>query len=187
LQTTPQHLTLYAPDIYNQLNTFAQINPPIRTKDHRDGIWKGVDEDLISIIGSDHSPHTKEEKKQPYPKSPSGMPGTQTIGLIMTDYFLKGKISLKKLVDLLCINPCKIFGIKNRGALKTGNIADLTIYKLNEKFTIKDEWIESKCGWTPFNGTSVDVTPYGTIINGKTTVWNQELIEKGFGKPYSFN
>ena len=187
LETTPQHLTLYAPDIYNQLNTFAQINPPIRTKDHRDGIWKGVDEDLISIIGSDHSPHTKEEKKQPYPKSPSGMPGTQTIGLIMTDYFLKGKISLKKLVDLLCINPCKIFGIKNRGALKTGNIADLTIYKLNEKFTIKDEWIESKCGWTPFNGTSVDVTPYGTIINGKTTVWNQELIEKGFGNPYSFN
>ena len=187
LETTPQHLTLYAPDIYNQLNTFAQINPPIRTKDHRDGIWKGVDEDLISIIGSDHSPHTKEEKKQPYPKSPSGMPGTQTIGLIMTDYFLKGKISLKKLVDLLCINPCKIFGIKNRGALKTGNIADLTIYKLNEKFTIKDGWIESKCGWTPFNGTSVDVTPYGTIINGKTTVWNQELIEKGFGKPYSFN
>ena len=187
LETTPQHLTLYAPDIYNQLNTFAQINPPIRTKDHRDGIWKGVDEDLISIIGSDHSPHTKEEKKQPYPKSPSGMPGTQTIGLIMTDYFLKGKISLKKLVDLLCINPCKIFGIKNRGALKTGNIADLTIYKLNEKFTIKDEWIESKCGWTPFNGTSVDVIPYGTIINGKTTVWNQELIEKGFGKPYSFN
>ena len=187
LETTPQHLTLYAPDIYNQLNTFAQINPPIRTKDHRDGIWKGVDEDLISIIGSDHSPHTKEEKKQPYPKSPSGMPGTQTIGLIMTDYFLKGKISLKKLVDLLCINPCKIFGIKNRGALKTGNIADLTIYKLNEKFMIKDEWIESKCGWTPFNGTSVDVTPYGTIINGKTTVWNQELIEKGFGKPYSFN
>ena len=187
LETTPQHLTLYAPDIYNQLNTFAQINPPIRTKDHRDGIWKGVDEDLISIIGSDHSPHTKEEKKQPYPKSPSGMPGTQTIGLIMTDYFLKGKISLKKLVDLLCINPCKIFGIKNRGALKTGNIADLTIYKLNEKFMIKDEWIESKCGWTPFNGTSVDVIPYGTIINGKTTVWNQELIEKGFGKPYSFN
>ena len=187
LETTPQHLTLYAPDIYDQLDTFAQINPPIRTKDHRDGIWKGVDEDLISIIGSDHSPHTKEEKKQPYPKSPSGMPGTQTIGLIMTDYFLKGKISLKKLVDLLCINPCKIFGIKNRGALKTGNIADLTIYKLNEKFTIKDEWIESKCGWTPFNGTSVDVTPYGTIINGKTTVWNQELIEKGFGKPYSFN
>jgi dihydroorotase len=187
LETTPQHLTLYAPDIYDQLDTFAQINPPIRTKDHRDGIWKGVDENLISIIGSDHSPHTKEEKKQPYPQSPSGMPGTQTIGLIMTDYFLKGKISLKKLVDLLCINPCKIFGIKNRGALKTGNIADLTIYKLNEKFTIKDEWIESKCGWTPFNGTSVDVTPYGTIINGKTTVWNQELIEKGFGKPYSFN
>jgi len=187
LETTPQHLSLYAPDIYDQLDTFAQINPPIRTKEHSDGIWKGVEDNLISIIGSDHSPHTIEEKKQPYPKSPSGMPGTQTIGLIMTDYFLKGKINLKKLVQLLCINPCKIFGIKNRGALEVGHIADLTIYKLNQKFTIKDEWIESNCGWTPFNGANIDVSPSGTVISGKIVVWNQELILKSSGQPYSFN
>ena len=96
-------MTLHGPDIYDQIDTFAQINPPIRTKDHRDGIWKGVDENIISIIGSDHSPHTKEEKKMPYPKSPSGMPGTQTIGLIMTDYYLKGKITVNKLVELFVL------------------------------------------------------------------------------------
>ncbi len=187
LETTPQHLTLYAPDIYDQINTFAQINPPIRTKDHQDGIWKGVDDNIISIIGSDHSPHTKEEKNKPYPKSPSGMPGTQTIGLIMTDYYLKGKISLKKLVDLLCKNPCKIFGIEGRGEIKEGNIADLTIYKLNNPFLIKNEWIESNCKWSPFNGKAIDVSPFATIIGGEKVVWDQKLLEKSKGKPYRFN
>ncbi len=187
LETTPQHLTMFGPDIYDQINTFAQINPPIRTKEHQEGLWKGVDDNVISIIGSDHSPHTKEEKNRPYPKSPSGMPGTQTIGLIMTDYYLKGKISLKKLVSLLCKNPCKIFGIENRGEIKEGNIADLTIYKLNKSFLIKDDWIESNCKWTPFNGREVDVSPFGTIIGGHKVVWEQKLLSKGKGKPYVFN
>ena len=187
LETTPQHLSLYAPDIYDQINTFAQINPPIRTKDHQDGIWKGIDDNVISIIGSDHSPHTKEEKNKPYPKSPSGMPGTQTIGLIMTDYYLKGKISLKKLVDLLCKNPCKIFGIEGRGEIKEGNIADLTFYKLNKPFLIQNEWIESNCKWSPFNGKEIGVSPFATIIGGEKVVWDQKLLRKSKGKPYSFN
>lgn len=187
LETTPQHLTFFAPDIYDQINTFAQINPPIRTKDHRDGIWKGLDDGLIEIIGSDHSPHTKEQKNQPYPKSPSGMPGTQTIGIIMTDYYLKGKITLDKLIKLLCTNPCKLFGIKNRGEIKEGNIADLTIYNLNKKYEIKNEWIVSKCGWTPFDGMELGVSPFGTIISGKKIVWDQKLITKSQGQPFSFN
>ena len=187
LETTPQHLTLCAPDIYDRIDTLAQINPPIRTQEHQDGIWSGVDDNLISIIGSDHSPHTKEQKKMTYPKSPSGMPGTQTIGLIMTDYYLKGRITINKLVELLCTNPCKIFGVKKRGEIKIDNFADLTIYKLNEKFTVKNQWIESKCGWTPFHEMNLNVSPYGTIINGKKVVWDQKLINKGFGKPLSFN
>ena len=186
LETTPQHLTLSAPDDYDKLNTFAQINPPIRTKDHQDGIWKGINDNLISIIGSDHSPHTIEEKKQPYPKSPSGMPGTQTIGLIMTDYYLKGRIGIKKLVDLLCTNPCKIFKIKDRGSISVGNFADLTIYNLNKSFEIKDNWIESNCSWTPFNGKKISVSPFGTIISGKKVVWNQKLEEKSSGIPIAF-
>ena len=115
------------------------------------------------------------------------MPGTQTIGLIMTDYYLKGKITVNKLVELLCINPCKIFGIKNRGEIKVGNFADLTIYKLNKKFTITHEWIESNCGWTPFNDLRVNVSPYATVVNGKRVVWDQKIIDKNVGKPYMFN
>ena len=186
-ETTPNHISLYGPDIYDQIGTFAQINPPIRTKEHLEGIWKGIDENIISIIGSDHSPHTKEQKNQPYPKSPSGMPGTQTIGLIMTDYYLKNKISLKKLVDLLCVNPCKLFGIKDRGEIKQGNIADLTIYNLNKSFTIKDEWIASNCGWTPFNGKELKVSPFGTFVQGNKVVWDQKLVNEAKGQAYAFN
>ena len=187
LETTPQHLTLSAPDDYDKLDTFAQINPPIRTKDHQDGIWKGIDDNLISIIGSDHSPHTIEEKKQPYPKSPSGMPGTQTIGLVMTDYYLKGRITLKKLVDLLCLNPCKVFKIKDRGEIKVGNFADLTIYNLKKSFEIKNSWIASNCGWSPFNNKKVSVSPFGTIISGKKVVWDQKLIEQSSGVAIAFD
>jgi len=187
LETTPQHLTLFAPDIYDRIGTLAQINPPIRTRDHQSGIWDGIEDDVISIVGSDHSPHTKNQKKLPYPDSPSGMPGTQTIGLIMTNYYLKGKITIKKLVELLCYKPCKIFNIKKRGEVKVGNFADLTIYKLNKKFVIKNKWIESKCAWTPFNEIAVDVSPFGTIINGKKVVWDQKLVEQGFGQPFSFS
>jgi len=187
LETTPQHLTLSAPYDYEKLDTFVQINPPIRTKDHQEGIWKGIDDNLISIVGSDHSPHTIEEKKQAYPKSPSGMPGTQTIGLIMTDYYLKGRIGIKKLVDLLCTNPCKIFKIKDRGSISVGNFADFTIYNLNKSFVIKDEWIESNCSWTPFNGKKISVSPFGTIISGKKVVWNQKMEEKNSGIPIAFD
>jgi dihydroorotase len=187
LETTPQHITLYAPDIYDQIGTLAQMNPPIRPIEHLEGIWKGVEDNTIDVIGSDHAPHTLEQKKQTYPKSPSGMTGVQTIGLIMTDYYLQGKIKLKRLVDLLSSNPCKIFSIKDRGEIKVGNIADLTIYKLNHDYEIKNEWIASNCGWTPFDGKKIKVSPFGTIVNGQKVVWNQKVSDKKSGEPLAFN
>ena len=185
-EATPQHLFFKSPECYETLGTLAQMNPPIRDESHQVGIWKGVTDRVIDVIGSDHAPHTIEEKKQLYPKSPSGMPGTQTIGLIMTDYYLKGRIGIKKLVDLLCTNPCKIFKIKDRGSISVGNFADLTIYNLNKSFEIKDDWIESNCSWTPYNGKKISVSPFGTIISGKKVVWNQKLEEKSSGIPIAF-
>ena len=188
LEATPQHLTLHAPECYERLNTLAQMNPPIRTKDHLEGIWKGVQDNIIDIIGSDHAPHTLEQKKNEYPKSPSGMPGVQTIGLIMSDYALQKKISFQRLVDLLCKNPCKIFGIKNRGEIMEGNFADLTIYKMNKPYVIKNNWIASNSGWTAFDGMKVNISPFGTVINGNVAVWDNMLNDKTkFGKPLVFN
>ena len=185
-EITPQHLTLYAPDCYKNLKTFSQMNPPLRSKDHYDRLWDAVEETLVSTIGSDHAPHTKEEKNRKYPLSPSGMPGVQTLLPVMLDHVNKGKLKLEKLIKLVCENPCDLFGIKNKGYLKENYDADFTIVDMNKEVLIKDEWIESKCGWTPFNNYKVKGFPVATIVNGEIVMENSKIISPAKGKPLNF-
>ena len=185
-EITPQHLTLYAPDCYKNLKTLSQMNPPLRSKDHYDRLWDAVEENLVSTIGSDHAPHTKEEKNRKYPLSPSGMPGVQTLLPVMLDHVNKGKLKLEKLIKLVCENPCDLFGIKNKGYLKENYDADFTIVDMNKEVLIKDEWIESKCGWTPFNNYKVKGFPVATIVNGEIVMENSKIISPAKGKPLNF-
>ena len=165
-ETTPQHLTLYAPDCYDKLGTYAQMNPPLRGKEHYDRLWTAIKNNIVDVLGSDHAPHLKANKDKEYPDSPSGMPGVQTIFPVMIDHVNNGKLTLNQLINLMCENPCKIFGIKNKGFIKEGFDADLTIVDMKKEVTIKDEMIASKCGWTPFNNYKVKGFPVGTIVNG---------------------
>ena len=185
-EITPQHLTLYAPDCYDKLGTFAQMNPPIRNKEHYDRLWVAVKNSVVDVLGSDHAPHSKEDKKKKYPASPSGMPGVQTILPIMLNHINNKKLSLEQLIKLMCENPCKIFGIKNKGYIKEGFDADLTIVDMNKKKTIKDEMMASKCGWTPFNNFNVKGFPVATIINGKIVMLDEKLNIEGSGQPLDF-
>ena len=185
-EITPQHLTLYAPDCYENLKTFSQMNPPLRSKDHYDRLWDAVDETLVSTIGSDHAPHTKEEKNRKYPLSPSGMPGVQTLLPVMLNHVNKGKLKIEKLIKLVCENPCDLFGIKNKGYIKENYDADLTIVDMNKEVVIKDNWIESKCGWTPFNNYKVKGFPIATIVNGEIVMENSKIISPAKGKPLDF-
>ena len=185
-ETTPQHLTLYAPDCYDKLGTYAQMNPPIRTKDHYDRLWIAIKNNVVDVIGSDHAPHLKKEKDKEYPNSPSGMPGVQTIFPVMLDHVNNKKLSLEQLIKLMCENPCKIFGIKNKGYIKEGYDADLTIVDMNKDQVIKDETIASKCGWTPFNNYKVKGFPVGTIVNGNLVMSEGKIISKAQGRPLEF-
>tara|TARA_Y100000817_G_scaffold241975_1_gene193899 strand:- start:736 stop:2049 length:1314 start_codon:yes stop_codon:yes gene_type:complete len=185
-EITPQHLTLFAPDCYEKLKTFSQMNPPIRSKDHYERLWDAVKESLVSTIGSDHAPHTKEEKNRKYPLSPSGMPGVQTLLPVMLDHVNKGKLNMEKLIKLVCENPCDLFGIKNKGYIKENYDADLTIVDMNKEVVIKDNWIESKCGWTPFNNYKVKGFPIATIVNGEIVMENSKIISPAKGKPLNF-
>ena len=185
-EITPQHLTLYAPDCYDKLGTFAQMNPPIRKKEHYDRLWTAVKNSVVDVLGSDHAPHSKEDKKKKYPESPSGMPGVQTILPIMLNHINNEKLSLEQLIKLMCENPCKIFGIKNKGYIKEGFDADLTIVDINKEQTIKDEMIASKCGWTPFNNFTVKGFPVATIINGKIVMSDGKVNIEGSGQPLDF-
>ena len=185
-EITPQHLTLFAPDCYEKLKTFSQMNPPIRSKDHYDKLWDAVKNSLVSTIGSDHAPHTKEEKSKKYPLSPSGMPGVQTLLPVMLDHVNNGKLKIEQLIKLVCENPCDLFGIKNKGYIKENYDADLTIVDMNKEVVIKDSWIESKCGWTPFNNYKVKGFPVATIVNGEIVMENNKIASKALGKPLAF-
>ena len=185
-ETTPQHLTLYAPDCYDKLKTYAQMNPPLRTKEHHDRLWVAIKNNIVDVLGSDHAPHTKENKNREYPNSPSGMPGVQTIFPVMIDHVNKGKLSLDQLIKLMCENPCRIFGIKNKGYIKEEYDADLTIVDMNKEQVIKDEMIASKCGWTPFNNYKVKGFPVGTIVNGNLVMSEGKVVSKPLGRPLEF-
>jgi len=185
-EITPQHLTLYAPDCYDKLGTFAQMNPPIRKKEHYDRLWTAVKNSIVDVLGSDHAPHSKEDKEKKYPGSPSGMPGVQTILPIMLNHINNKKLSLEQLIKLMCENPCKIFSIQNKGYIKEGFDADLTIVDMNKKKIIKNEIMATKCGWTPFHDMAIKGFPFATIINGKMVMSEGKVIKEGFGRPLEF-
>ena len=186
-EVTPQHLFFYAPDCYENLGSLAQMNPPIRDKSHNIGLWKGIEEKIVDVIGSDHAPHTLEEKKKEYPNCPSGMTGVQTILPIMLDFVNKGKLGISDLVRLLCYNPAKIYNMKSKGEIKIGNDADFSIVDLKKEFTITNEWIASKSGWTPYNGLKITGLPVFTVVNGKIVMQDSEIISPPIGEPVLFN
>ncbi len=186
-EITPQHLTIYAPDCYDKLGTYAQMNPPIRDKTHYDRLWYAVKNNLNDTIGSDHAPHLKINKDKKYPNSPSGMPGVQTLMPVMLNHINDGKLSLNQLIKLVCENPVKIFGIQNKGFIKEGYDADFTIIDMNKKIIIKNENIESKCKWSPFNEVEFKGTPVATIIAGKIKMKDGKILGDPDGTPLKFN
>ena len=185
-EVTPQHLTIFAPECYDKLGTYAQMNPPLRDKSHYDRLWYGVKNNFNDTIGSDHAPHLKENKEKSYPNSPSGMPGVQTLMPVMLNHVNNGKLSLEQLMNSICENPVKIFGIKNKGFIKKGFDADLTIIDMNKKILIKNENIESKCGWSPFDGIEFKGTPVATIVGGQVKMKDGIILGEPEGRPLEF-
>ncbi|MBI1365872.1 MAG: dihydroorotase [Alphaproteobacteria bacterium] len=185
-EATPQHLTLAAPDCYERLKGYAQMNPPIRDARHREGLWAGLAAGVIDVIGSDHAPHSREEKEKAYPASPSGMPGVQTLLPVMLDHVAAGRLTLARLVDLVCHGPNRIFGIARKGRLAVGYDADFTIVDLKARREIRNEDQATKSGWTPFHGVTVTGWPKGTIIRGRMVMWEDEILGLAAGEPLRF-
>jgi dihydroorotase len=185
VEVTPHHLTLSADD-YARLGTKLQMNPPVREARHRDALWQAIQSGLVDVLGSDHAPHTLEEKAKPYPQSPSGMTGVQTLVPIMLDHVNKGRLSLPRFVDLTSAGPQRIFGIKNKGRIAEGYDADFTLVDMKRRETITNNWIQSRCGWTPYDGVKVQGWPVGTFIRGHLAMWQGEMAAKTFGEPVRF-
>ncbi len=183
VEVTPQHLTLAAPECYEAIGSYAQMNPPIREARHREGLWRALQNGVVDVIGSDHAPHTKDEKARPYPNSPAGMPGVQTLLPLMLDHVNQGRLSLTRLVDLVCHGPARIYGIANKGRLTLGADADLSLVDMKAKRTITHEQMASRCGWTPFDGREVQGWPMATIVRGHIVMRDDELQKDPLGEP----
>ncbi len=186
VETTPHHLTMAAPGCYEQLGTRAQMNPPVRDAAHRAGIWRGLAQGVVDVLGSDHAPHTAEEKAKPYPASPSGMTGVHTLVPIMLDHVNAGRLSLLRLVDLTSAGPARLFGIAAKGRIAVGYDADLTVVDLKRRETITDRWVASRAGWTPYDGVSVTGWPVGTFIRGHKVMWEGSLTAPARGERVRF-
>jgi dihydroorotase len=186
VEVTPHHLTLVAPDCYQRLGTFAQMNPPVRDERHRAAIWAGIASGVVDVLGSDHAPHTREEKEHPYPESHSGMTGVQTLVPIMLDHVNAGRLSLTRFVDLTSHGPARLFGIRGKGRLAVGYDADLTIVDMKRTETISHNWIQSRSRWTPYDGVEVKGWPVGTFVRGRCVAWNGEILGPADGEPVRF-
>src|SRR5277367_4855353 len=184
-EATPHHLTLSAED-YPRLGTKMQMNPPVRGSDHRDAIWRGLQAGVVDVLGSDHAPHTLEEKAKPYPESPSGMTGVQTLVPIMLDHVNAGRLSLQRFVDLTSAGPARLYNIACKGRIAAGYDADFTVVDLKRSEVITDKWVASKAGWTPYDGVRVTGWPVGTFVRGKRVMWQGELVTPSGGEPVRF-
>src|ERR1700710_2082084 len=185
-EATPHHLTLVAPECYERLGTRAQMTPPVRDGSHRDGIWRGIEQGIVDVLGSDHAPHTLEEKSKTYPASPSGMTGVQTLVPLMLDHVNAGRLSLARFVDLTSAGPARLFGIARKGRIAVGYDADLTVVDLKRSETVTDGWIKSRAGWTPYDGVTVTGWPVGTFVRGRRVMWQGELLTPATGEPVRF-
>ncbi|MDZ4321267.1 MAG: amidohydrolase family protein, partial [Phenylobacterium sp.] len=152
----------------------------------RAGLWRGLAAGVTDVIGSDHAPHTREEKARPYPASPSGMPGVQTLVPIMLTHVAEGRLSLERFVDLTSHGANRLFGLADKGRLAVGYDADLTIVDLKARRTITHAAQANRAGWTPFDGMEAKGWPMATIIRGRIVMRDDEVVAEGTGEPVRF-
>jgi dihydroorotase len=187
VETLPQFLTFEAPEVYQRLKGFAQMNPPIRYAEDRAALWSlGIAQGVVDVIGTDHAPHTKEEKAQPYPKSPSGMPGVQTAVPVMLTHVAEGRLSLARYIDLTSAGPARIFNIAGKGRIALGYDADFTVVDLAARRKITTAEQANKSGWTPFDGFEAKAWPMATIIRGKIIMRDGAIVAPSAGEPIAF-
>lgn len=186
-EVTPNHLTLIGPGDYEVHKGRVQQNPPIRDADNAEGLWAGVTNGIFDILATDHAPHTLEEKNKPYPASPSGMPGVQTLVPLMLNWVNKGALTFQRFVDLTSHGPNRVWGIAGKGRIAVGYDADITIVDMKAKHIIKDADQANKSGWTPYHDREVQGWPTHTIIDGNVIMQEDDVVLEAQGKPYRFS
>jgi dihydroorotase len=180
------HLTQMAPDVYDRLGGYGVMNPPIRDRRHYDASWEAIRNGTVDTIGSDHAPHARAAKERPWPETAAGLTGVQTMVPVMLDHVNAGRLSLARMVDLMCAGPARIYGAVGKGRLAAGYDADFTLVDMRKQRRIENSWIASPCGWTPFDGMAITGWPVGTIVRGHQVMRDDEVLGAPVGKLVNF-
>ena len=176
------HLTQIGPEAYEALGGYAVMNPPIRDRRHYEAAWAAIADGTVDTVGSDHAPHSRAAKERPWPDTAAGLTGVQTIVPIMLDHVNAGRLSLPRLVDLMCAGPARVYGVLGKGRLAAGYDADFTLVDLRRQRRIEESWIVSPCGWSPFVGTRVTGWPVATIVRGRAVMREDEVLGSPSGR-----
>jgi len=185
-EVTPQHLWFAGPDCYDRLGTLAQMNPPIRSEEDRAGLWEALRAGIFDVFGSDHAPHTLEEKAQPYPQSPSGMPGVQTLLPVLLTFVAQGRLDFQTLVKMACERPADLYGMTGKGQLAVGYDADITIVDPAKSYVFERSMVKSKCGWSPYEGETLTGSIEAVVLNGKVAMRGGETVGSARGRQLVF-
>ena len=186
MEVLVNHLTQIAPDVYDRLQGFGVMNPPIRGRAHYDAAWAAIADGTVDTIGSDHAPHPYAAKLKPWPDCPAGLTGVQTLVPVMLDHVNAGRLSLARMVDLMAAGPARVYGAINKGRIATGYDADFTLVDLKKQRRITNDWIVTPAGWTPFDGMDVTGWPVGTVVRGQIVMREDEVLGAPVGRLVAF-
>lgn len=181
------HHLWFSDEDYDEKGTLIKWNPAVKTAQDRAALWEALLDDRIDVIATDHAPHTKEEKANVYTKAPSGGPLVQHALVSMLEAYHDGKIKLEKIVEKMCHNPAKLFKIENRGYVKPGCFADLVLVDMNKPWTVTEDNIYYKCGWSPFEGNTFKSRVSHTFVNGQLVYKNFKFYDVKNGKRLTFD
>lgn len=185
-EVCPHHL-FFNIDDYELLKSLVQMNPSIKTAADNAALWGGLLDGRVQVIATDHAPHTLEEKAQPYPKSPSGLPAVENSLALMLDSVNRGRCSLEQVVAWMCDAPARVWDIVNKGRIAEGYDADLVLVDMQKKATIRNADQLTKSGWSPWDGVTLQGWPVRTWVHGATVFADGQVNRKHRGREAQFD
>jgi dihydroorotase len=181
------HHLWFSDEDYAKKGNFIKWNPAVKTANDRDGIWKGLLDNHIDIVATDHAPHTLEEKSKAYNQAPSGGPLVQHALLAMLEKAKEGIISVERVVEKMAHAPATCFQLAERGFIREGYYADLVVVDPSEVITVEKSNLLYKCGWSPFEGVTFSHKIAGTYVNGTLVYDGNQIVSEQKGMRVLFN
>lgn len=179
-EACPHHLLFHVDD-YPRLGSLIQMNPSIKFQSDCEAIWQGLRDGVLQVVATDHAPHTLEEKRQPYPKSPSGLPAVENSLALMLDQVHRGRCTLEQVVHWMCEAPALVWDLVNKGRIEVGYDADLVLVDMQRTHVVLDEEQETKSRWSPWHGVALTGWPVATWVGGHCVYWEGhfDLTQRG--------